>query len=482
MKKRLISIAVSLLLLAGCASNPPYTAPPAISLEKDAWSGDWIAASPADQTSRGPWWEAFGDPLLNALQQRVDSGNLTLAAALFRHDQAVALLGLARAAESPTVDAFAGMQRNRQSDDRPLRGATQPAEYGNNILGLSASYEIDVWGRVRNQVSSARASAQAAAADMENVRLSLHASLAEHYVSLRGLDEQLRLFERTIENYQRALQLTKNRHEGGIASGLDVSRAQAQLGSARAQLAELRAQRAQHLHALAVLVGETPQSFAIAPSEGPLSFPDRPAGLPSALLQRRPDIAAAERRVAAAHAKVGVAQTAFYPGFVLGAQAGLQNAGRLASLLAAPNTFWVFGPLVAMNLIDGGARKAQVAQARAALDQSGAEYRATVLSAFQQVEDEMARLNAYAQGIADQSQAADAAERAAGLALSRYRDGVVTYLDVVNAQTVQLQAQRDLLNLKTRRLLSGVGLVRALGGGWDAHQLASLDQRATVSP
>lgn len=474
MKSLLIPAAIA-ALLAGCATEPAYQAPPQVALKNDAWSSDWQVADPADHKPRGPWWEAFGDPQLNALQRRIDTDNLTLSSALFRYEQANALLGQARAAQSPTVDASGSVLRNRQSDNRPLRGATQPAEYGANSIGLSASYELDVWGRVRNQVAAASATVQAAAADMENVRLSLQATLADHYVALRGLDAQLRLFNRTITNYERALQLTKNRHDGGIASGLDVSRAEAQLSAARAQLAELRAQRALHLHAIAVLVGEPPQGFVIAENDASLSLPDVPVVLPSTLLQRRPDIASAERRVAAAHAKLGVAQTAFFPTLSLGAQAGVQNAGNLASLLAAPNTFWLFGPLAALNLLDGGARKAQVAQARAVLDQSGADYRVAVLSAFQQVEDELSQLNAYAQGISDQSHAAAAAARAADLALSRYRDGVVTYLDVVNAQTVQLQSERDLLNLRTRRLLSGIGLIRALGGGWDAKRLAALD-------
>ena len=459
----LIGIA-SVLVLGACSTDSDYKAP-AIELSKDGWSSEWQAAAPADEQSRGPWWEAFGDPVLNSLQQKIDTANLNLASALFRYNQANELANQARAQQSPTVDLGASVLRNRQSDDRPLRGATQPATYGANTIGINASYEIDLWGRVRNLVAANEAQAQAAAADMENVRLSLHAALADHYVVLRSIDAQLRLYDHTIANYERALALTKNRHEGGIASGLDVSRAQTQLSSARAQLAEQRAQRALHLHAIAVLTGEPPQTFQLTPADSLLAFPDVPAGLPSTLLQRRPDIAAAERRVAAAHARLGLAHTAFFPTFSLGAQVGFQNSGG-ASWITAPNSFWTLGPLAVLRLFDGGARKAQVAQARASLDQAGTEYRSTVLSAYQQVEDEMARLRAYGSGIADQAEAAAAAERAASLALSRYRDGAVSYLDVVNAQTVLLQAQRDLLSLQTRRLLSGIGLVRALGGGW----------------
>lgn len=452
------------LLLVGCATEPEYKTP-ALALGSDVWSDEWQAATPADAEPRGPWWEAFGDAAMNTLQQRIDSSNLTLASALFRYNQASELANQARAQQSPTIDLAGSVLRNRQSNDRPLRGATQPAVYSANTVGINASYEIDLWGRVRQLVSANEAQAQAAAAEMENVRLSLHATLADHYVLLRGLDAQLRLYEHTIANYERALTLTKNRHEGGIASGLDVARAQAQLSAARAQLAELRAQRALHQHAIAVLIGEPPQAFHLAEEVAPLSFADVPVGLPSTLLQRRPDIAAAERRVAAAHARVGLARTAFFPTFALGAQTGFQNSGG-GSWLSAPNNFWTFGPLAVLRLFDGGARKAQVAQARASLDQAGSEYRSTVLTAYQQVEDEMARLRAYSTGIADQSEAATAAERAASLALSRYRDGAVTYLDVVNAQTVSLQNQRDLLSMQTRRLLSGIGLVRSLGGGW----------------
>jgi NodT family efflux transporter outer membrane factor (OMF) lipoprotein len=474
------------LLAGGCSAPAPYTAPPPIALGHDQWSAgasgkgpaatsgasgttEWAPAQPADGKPRGTWWASFADPLLDALETRLSLENLSLAAALARHDQAVALVAFARSAQSPTVDAGAAATHDRQSMDRPLRSATQPQVYWANTAGISINYELDVWGRVRTLVAAASANAQAAQADVENIRLSLQASLAEHYVALRGIDAQLRLYNGTIDNYRQALSLTERRYKGGIGSGLDVARAQAQLAAARAQLTELRALRAGHVHAIAVLVGELPQQFTITEHDALPALPDPPPGLPSELLQRRPDIAAAERRVAAAHAGVGLAQTAYYPTLSLGAVTGLQNAHDLARWIAAPNRFWLFGPAAALNLLDGGLRNAQLAQARAALEQAGLQYRATVLSAFQEVEDGLAALRAYASGIADQSEAAEAAERAANLAMSRYRDGIVTYLDVINAQSALLAAQRDLLTLKTRRLTSGVALVRALGGGWNAH-------------
>jgi len=466
MRKAGLTIIAASLVLSGCATQTDYR-PPAFELKNDAWSSEWQVATPADDRPRGPWWEAFNDPDMNALQQRIDTDNLTLASALSRFNQANALADQARAQQLPTVDVAASVLRNRQSDDRPLRGATQPALYGANTIGAVATYEIDLWGRVKNWVAANAAQAQVAAAEMETLRLSLHALLADHYVALRGVDAQLRLFEKTIDNYQRALLLTKNRYEGGIASGLDVSRAETQLSLARAQLAELGAQRALHLHAIAVLVGEPPQTFQLPSHEVMVNLPDVPVGIPSTLLQRRPDVAAAERKMAAAHARVGVARTAFFPTFSLGLQAGFQSTGG-GSWLTAPNSFWTWGPMTVFNLFDGGARKAQVAQAVATLDQASADYRSTVLTAYQQVEDEMAKLRNYGAGMNDLTQATVSAERASSLALSRYRDGAVTYLDVINAQTVFLQSQRDLLTLQTKRLSSGIGLVRALGGGWNA--------------
>ena len=310
MKKAALMVIAAMLLLNGCSTQSDYKAP-VFELKNDAWSSEWQVATPADDQPRGPWWEAFSDPNMNALQQRIDTGNLTLASALSRFNQANALASQARAQQLPTVDVAGSVLRNRQSDDRPLRGATQPALYSSNTISSVATYEIDLWGRVKNLVAANEAQAQVAAAEMETLRLSLHALLADHYVALRGVDAQLRLFEKTINNYQRALLLTKNRHEGGIASGLDVSRAETQLSLARAQLAELGAQRALHLHAIAVLIGEPPQTFQLPSHEVVVNLPDVPVGVPSTLLQRRPDVAAAERKMAAAHARVGLARTAF---------------------------------------------------------------------------------------------------------------------------------------------------------------------------
>ena len=460
-----------LIGLSGCETLPAYKVL-SIPLKTDAWSSEWVGAQPADTEVRGSWWLSFDDPVMNQLQSRIEHDNLTLAAALFRYNQANALVMQAKAAQLPNVDFGVSVNRNRQSDNRPLRGTTQPAEFSANTLGATFSYEVDIWGKVRNQVTASKSNALAAAADMENIRLSLHAALADHYVSLRGYDEQLKLFDRTIDSYQRALTLANNRHEGGIASGLDVSRAQTQLSTARAQLTEIKVQRALHLHAIAALLGEPAQEFSLPSNQNNLKYPDIPLVLPSNLLQRRPDIASAERRVAAAHAKVGIAQTAFFPAVGLGTQLGLQNSGG-AGWLAAPNSFWTFGPFLALNIFDGGARKSQVNQAMAVLEQTGAEYRATVLTAFQQVEDEISRLRNYKQGMYDQQEAVSSAEKSSLLALSRYRDGAVTYLDVVNAQTVELQTQRDLLNLQSRCLLANIALVRALGGGWQASQVIS---------
>lgn len=466
---KLLSV-LTVSVLTACSFAPVYQVPQ-INLRDAMWKdNNWQQARPADEISRGNWWRLYGDSTLNGLQEKIDSDNPNLAIALARYDQATAYLDQARAASMPSVDAGASILRNRQSDDRPLRGATQPGNYGANTAALNLNYEVDLWGRVRNQIAAGKASAQASTADIENVSLSLHAMLTEYFVKLRGIDAQAILLDDTIRGYERSLALTKNRHAGGISSGLDVSRAETQLNVVRVEVSELRAQRAIFEHAIASLVGEPAQAFAVAAISDKMSLPDIPASLPSTLLQRRPDIAAAERRAAAASARIGIARAAFFPSFSLGASFGYQNSGG-PDWLTAPNNFWILGPLAVFNIFDGGLREAQVTQARAALDQAGQEYRAIVLSAFQQVEDAMSRLTYYKQESADQSLAAASAEKTVNMAFSRYREGAANYLEVVTAQTTALQTQRGLLNLQTQRLLASVSLIRALGGGWNKENI-----------
>jgi NodT family efflux transporter outer membrane factor (OMF) lipoprotein len=455
------------LLLGGCSLAPVYQAP-TVSLPVDTWKDQpWQLAKPADDLPHGNWWTIYGDPVLNGLETQIEAGNPNLASALARYDQALALTGQLRAGEMPTLDASGSALQNRESDDRPLRGAGQPAIYGAHTLGLSSNYDLDIWGRVRSMVAAGKADAEASGADVENVRLSLHAHLADNYVRLRGIDDEAKLLNDTIEAYTLALNLAQNRHDGGIASGLDVARATTQLRSVRAQARLLVAQRAGYVHAIAALIGQPATSFELAARPGEFDVPVIPTGLPSTLLQRRPDIAAAERRTAAANAAIGVARAAYYPDFSFGGSFGVQNASS-SGLLTAPNRFWTIGPGVTFNIFDGGFKDAKLAAAKAALDQAGADYRSVALSAFQEVEDDLSHLKYDHQGEVEQDAAVAAARRTEGLALNRYREGAVNYLEVVTAQADALSAERAALQLHTSQLRTSVDLIRALGGGWSS--------------
>jgi NodT family efflux transporter outer membrane factor (OMF) lipoprotein len=472
LSKRCLVVAVAgALSLGACSFAPTYKAP-VVNIPTDEWKDiPWQVAKPADDFSHGNWWKIYGDPILDELESKIEQANPNLAAALARYDQATAYTRQVSAAQAPSVDAGGGVSNNRQSDNRPLRGAGQPDVYAANTAGIGVNYELDVWGRVRNLVEAGKATAQASAADVESVRLSLHAQLADNYMRLRGIDAQAKLLSDTVSAYARALELTQNRHAGGIASGLDVARAETQLSTVRAQVADIASQRALYEHAIASLIGQPAMSFSLPVTENGLTVPETPTGLPSALLQRRPDIAAAERRTAAANALIGVARAAYYPDFTIGAAAGYQNTGQ-SGLFSAPNSFWSLGPGVVFNLFDGGLRDAQVAQARAAQEQAGAEYRAAVLAAFQQVEDDLSRLKFDHEGELEQDAAVKSASKTLTLAFNRYREGAVNYLEVVTAQGAALAAQRSALDLHTQQLRTSVDLIRALGGGWDVTSIS----------
>ncbi|MDB5434046.1 MAG: heavy metal efflux outer membrane protein CzcC family [Phenylobacterium sp.] len=461
---RLLLTAAAAALLAGCSLAPPY-APPATPIAPAfKEQGPWTPAAPADAQPRGQWWAMFSDPVLDDLEARAEKANPGLAAAVAAYDQARALAAQARAGLAPEIDGGATAQRTRRSDNAPLR-VGGPDQYSNNQVGVSLAYEIDLWGRLRNLARSAGDRAQASEADLRSMRLSLQADLAEDYLSLRGLDSQLRLLQATVAAYARALELTQILHNGGNATGLDVARAQTQLSTAKAQLADVAAQRALMEHAIAALVGESASTFNLAPVETALPQPRVAVSAPSTLLQRRPDIAAAERRAAAANADLGVARAALFPSLTLDGSAGWQNAGG-ASLLTAPNSFWMIGPQLVGAIFDGGRRKAGVQAARAAFDQASADYRGVVLNAFRDVEDQMALANRLAAEAKDQTDAVTAARRTEELADIRYRQGVATYLDVVTAQTAALTAEQAAIQLTTRRLQASVNLTRALGGAW----------------
>ncbi len=474
------AIAGCTLALAGCNLAPDYKVPTVEVPTQYKEAGPWEAAKPSDGIARGHWWELYGDPTLTALETEIDRVNPDLAAAIARYDQARALAVEAGAPLLPFLNAAGSGTQNRQSAKRPLRSPAQPNQFANNNIGLQATYEIDFWGQLRNIAAAGTANAQASAADLETVRLSLEAELANDYVVLRGLDAQAKLLNDTVESYSKALKLTEDRFRGNIASGIDVSRAQTQLETARAAVAEVQAQRALYEHAIASLVGKPASQFSIAPQVVTLNLPNVPTGVPAALLERRPDIAAAERRMAAANAQIGVAKAAFYPNITLAALGGFQNAGGAAQLLAAPYSFWSVGPGLTLPIFENGLLEAEEERTYAFHRQTSENYRSLVLRAFQEVEDQLALLRDLRDEAEREDAAVKAAEHTLDLSLNLYRDGAVSYLDVTVAQTAALQVELVSLNLTTRRYQANVSLIRALGGGWTATDLPGPDAASTL--
>jgi outer membrane protein, multidrug efflux system len=460
-----------LTALAGCSLAPTYHRPDiAIPANYKEASGLWAPAVPADMLARGDWWQIFGDTALDGLEQKLDTSNPSLAVALSRYDMAHAYEGELRSGLFPHLGVDGGPSNNRQSNNRPLRGSNQPNEYDANTAQFSADYEFDFWGRVRNEVAAGKAQAQAADADLASAKLSLQSQLADLYIQLRGYDIQAHILADSLDAYRKGLVLTQNRMEGGIASGLSVARAKNQLSDAMAQAAEVTAQRALTEHAIATLVGVSASQFSLPSSDIQIGLPTIPSEIPSTLLQRRPDIAAAERRTFAANADIGVARAAFYPSFSLSALFGWQNTGN-GSLLSAGNRMWALGPIGALSLFDGGLRRSREREAKAGFDEAAGQYRVTVLTAFQQVEDNLSLLTNLSHEAHDEDDAATAAQDAATIATNRYSEGIVNYLDVVTAQTSYLQAKRNAEQVRTRRLQASVNLIRALGGGWSGTEM-----------
>jgi len=474
MVARILVFAATLTLLAACSVGPRYARPSVATPPAYKEIGEWKLAQPKDTTERGRWWEIFGDARLNALAVQIDVSSQEVRIAEAKYRQARALLQAARAGEFPVVRASASATRGEssQGSGNSTRAGGPANLYG---IGLDAGWEADLWGRVRSAVESSAAGEQASAADLAAVRLSVQAELASNYFQLRVLDAQRLLLDESVAAFGKSLELTRNRYAAGVVGKVDVAQAETQLKSTQAQALDIGVQRAQIEHAIAVLIGRPPAELALDPVPLEVALPVVPAGLPSELLERRPDIAAAERRMAAANAQIGVAMAAYFPALTLSASAGFQSSS-FAQWLSLPNRFWSLGPALAQSVFDAGLRGALTDQAAAVYDANVAAYRQTVLGGFREVEDNLAALNILALEAAVQAEAVQAARQSTELTLNQYKAGTVSYLNVVAAQTAQLANERTAAAILGRRLTATVALVKALGGGWSAGELPAAGQ------
>jgi NodT family efflux transporter outer membrane factor (OMF) lipoprotein len=469
------NLVVAAGLLTGCSIGPKYTRPSAPvpaaykELEAPNLEGAWKPAQPGDDVARGKWWEKFNDPELNGLEDQLNISNQNLAAAAANVQAARAMIREAHAQYFPTLTVNPGITNSRLST---AFGQTIGNTFNTFSLPVEASWEPDLWGRIRNTVKAATFSAQASVADLENVRLSAQAELATDYYQLRAQDTLQQLLDSTVRAYQEELDLTRDLYKAGIGSDEAVAQAEAQLKATQAQATNLGILRAEYEHAIALLCGQPPSTFAIPADSLKTSLPSIPVGVPSQLLERRPDIASAERAVAQANAQIGIAQTAFFPAVTLSASAGLQSLS-IAKWLDWPSRVWSMGPGLAQTIFDGGLRKATVQQFQAAYDQTVANYRETVLMAFQQVEDNLAALRILTQVIDQQDSAIESAGRSLREAEVRYKSGIDPYLNVITAQTILLTDQQAAVNFRMQQMVANIQLIKALGGGWDASQLPS---------
>jgi NodT family efflux transporter outer membrane factor (OMF) lipoprotein len=462
------------LPLAACMVGPDYVKPEAVTTPAFKEAGDWKAATPADQFSHGEWWKIYGDPELDQLEAEATKANQSIVAAEANYRVARTLVDQARAGLFPAVDLGAAAGRGNGSN-------TQGGVRNSVSASVDATWEIDLWGRVRRAIEASQANATANQADLESARLSVQAEVAIAYFSVRIADSGQRLLDDTVKGYQRLLDLTTNRYNVGVAARADVVQAETQLKSAQAQAVDNRATRAQFEHAVAVLIGRAPAQYSLAVAGDVSAPPAVPPGLPSQLLERRPDIAAAERRMAAANAEIGVATAAFYPTIGLSATGSFASS-EFAHLLSIPNRFWAIGASLAEPLFDAGLRRAQRDQTIAQYDFAVATYRQTVLSGFQEVEDNLAILAVLKDESAIQEQAVDAARRSLELTTNQYKAGIVDFLNVVAAQTVLFNNERTLVLLRGRQLSANVTLVRALGGGWSTAELTASAAPTSAKP
>ena len=475
--KRTIAFAMlsNLLLFSGCTVGPKYvqpSVPPPPPAFKEL-PPNWAQANPQDQLPKGKWWEIYHDEKLNALEETISVSNQNLKVAYKQYMATRDVVQQARSALFPIVGVQAAGGRDKLSTNRPTATALTKNQYSDIVLQGDLNYEIDLWGQVRRTVESARENAQASAGDLENINLSLHAELAMDYFSLRGLDLQRQLLDATVIDFEKALELTQVRFHGGVASNVDVSLAQTQLENARSQSINTGVQRAQLEHAIAVLTGQTASTFSIPYIPLAALPPVIPTGMPSQLLERRPDIAAAERRVASANAQIGIAIAAYYPQISLSGAGGLES-DAIGTLLNGSSVLWSVAGSAVQTVVDGGRRRAVTQQARNNYDATVASYRENVLEAFQQVEDSLAALRIMEQQSVVQDAAVRSARTSVDLSTTRYKGGATTYLEVLTAQSTALSNERTAADLVTQRMLASVQLIKALGGGWDKAQLPKL--------
>jgi NodT family efflux transporter outer membrane factor (OMF) lipoprotein len=469
-------------VLAGCAVGPDYerpTAPTSAAFKEQSavTSGEpvsdlWKVSEPQDGIDRGAWWRLYGDPVLDGLESQVAISNQTLKGSEAAYRQALAVADVARASFFPTISLDASGQRAKTLSVSKSSGSANGVVGNSFSSSLGASWEPDLWGRIRRTVESNEASAEASAADIALARLSAQSALATDYFELRSEDALARLLEATVAAYSQSLQITRNQYATGVAARADVAQAETQLASTQAQLVAVGVQRAQLEHAIAVLIGKPPAELSIAANDMWPAVPMLPSLVPATLLERRPDIAAAERQVAAANAQIGVAISAYFPTLTLSGSTGF-SATTLGSLLQASNNVWSVGPQLALTVFDAGAHSAQVEEARASYDQTVANYRQVVLTGFQQVEDELAALRVLASQAEVQARAVASAEEAERLVLNQYKAGTVAYTSVVTAQATALSNKQTALTIAQNRLTASVSLIQALGGGWDRTQLLS---------
>lgn len=477
---RLLTSALCLAMLSACTLSPDYHRPQAPEPAAFKYAEGWTQANPSDALARGAWWELYGDAQLNGLVEQLNANNQTVAQYEAQYRQAQTLVRSARASLFPSLDLSAGKTRSSQGT------GSSSSSLSNNSSGirdtysaqLGVSWEADLWGKLREGLNANEASAEASLADLAAIRLSLQSELVQNYLQLRVIDEQKRLLEATLAAYQRSLTMTQNQYRAGVSGKDAVAQAQTQLKSTQADLIDLIWQRAQFENAIAVLMGKAPAEFALAPSTTIPALPQIPLALPSQLLERRPDIASAERKVMAANANIGVARAAYFPDLTLSMSGGYSSSS-FSDWISLPNRFWSVGPQLAVTLFDAGKRSAEVDRTKAVYDQTVAQYRQSVLDGFQEVENYLVQLKVYADEAQVRDEALASARESLRLTENQYKAGLIGYLDVVNVQTTALSNERSVLNLLQGRLVASVQLIAALGGGWEAASLAAEDRTAT---